>query len=184
MALGVTEPIALTNAREAWAFLVAQAVKIGAFWALSLLVLEPIYQQLYNSGGGLLIPAISIMLGAVFLVATLPLFLWLRALFGGVAVWDHEHDFTTSRHEIGAYLIGCAAVVVIVTAISYWYVIFIHVPRRPSGYIGYIPPFNLAHWGGLAVGLLALFAALRREFLRRVQRRIDAQRTAARRRKA
>jgi hypothetical protein len=183
MALGVTEPIELTNAREVWAFLFAQALKIAAFYVLSLLVLEPFYQTLYNTGGALLIPAISIALSAVFLVAALPLFLWFRGLLGGVAVWDHEHDFTTSRLEIGAYLIGCAAVIVIVTAVSYWYVIFIHVPRRPSGYIGYIPPFNLAHWGGIAVGLLALFAALRREFLRRVQRRIAAERAAARRRK-
>src|SRR5689334_13721271 len=115
MALGVMQPIELTNAREVWAFLFAQAVKIGAFWMLSLLVLEPLYQRLYNSGSALLIPAISIGLGAVFLVAALPLFLWFRALLGGVSGWDHEHDFTTSRLEIGAYLIGCAAVILIVT---------------------------------------------------------------------
>ena len=178
------QPIELTNAREVWAFLFAQAIRIAAFYVLSVFVLEPLYITIFESGGALLIPAISIGVSAIFLVAVLPLFLWFRALLGGVAIWDHEHDFTTSRLEIGAYLLGVAAVILIVTVISYWYVIFINVPRRPSGYVGYIPPFNLAHWGGIAVGLLALFAGLRREFLRRVQRRLAAQRLAARRRRA
>src|SRR5262249_739201 len=114
--------VELTNSQKTTAFFVARTLLIAAFYVINPLLLAPLYMQLARSGGASFIALVSTGTSLVLWLATLLLFLALRAGFGSapamVAEHSHQDAMTTSNAEIGAFLIAVPIVIGVLWALN------------------------------------------------------------------
>lgn len=157
-----------TNLPEVGAFIVSQALRIGGQYALSTLVLVPLYRRIAASGGALWITPIAIAGSALIIAAAFPVFLWLRALFGAVpgivAARGAERKFVTSGAEVGAYALGGVIVIALSAVVNYAIIVHIFMALRSAGMEYFFIAVSLALSSLYALVFLGLFVALRRGF--------------------
>ena len=155
----------LTNSREATAFFVARAIAVAIFYAINPLLLAPLYMQLVRSGGGSLIAFVSTGASFVLWLATLLLFLALRAGFGGVptmvAGQGRRDVMTTSAGEIGSFLIAVLIVMAAVWAFTTFVLAGVYASFRQSGQMFLVLPVSIGVSAVSAVVFFLLFIAMR-----------------------
>src|SRR5262245_4120329 len=107
----------LTNGGELGAFFLARAIVVVLLMVGSPFVLSPIYVQLYQTGGAVLMTIATMSVSVLAWLITLVLFLVFRGGFGAVptmVVGNGRRDaVTSSGGEIGAYLIAVLIVLVV-----------------------------------------------------------------------
>ena len=158
----------LTNWREAAAFFLAQAAKIAVGYFLAGMVFSPLYLWLYRAGGMPLMYVGTTGVGALMILAALPLFLLLRAVLAGVppivAAALKDPGFVSSGAEIGAYLLTALIVLVLNLIVFYLVSLHLYVPLRASGNAALILPIALTISTVIALIFFVIFIALRRGF--------------------
>src|SRR5215469_9169016 len=101
----------LTNGREVAAYAIAQVVKIVVVYAISYSgLMSPVYVTAGRIGGQLGVLFAGSIFSTFWGAAAFPLFLLLRAGFGGVPtlIGERRGAFTTSGGEIGAFAVAFA----------------------------------------------------------------------------
>jgi len=155
--------VGLTNSREATAFFVARAIAVAIFYVINPLLLAPLYMELVRAGNANLIALVSTGVSLVLWLATLLLFLALRAGFGGVPamVAARRDAMTTSGAEIGSFLIAMLIVMAILWALTTFVMTGVYAALRQSGQMFLVLPVSISVSVVSAIVFFLLFIAMR-----------------------
>ncbi len=155
----------LTNSREIAAFFVARAIIIMAYFAVSPLVLAPLYATLFRSGGAALMTLATTSITFVVWVITLLLFIALRGGFGGVppmvAGYGQRDAATSSAGEIAAFLLGALIVMVAMWPLTGFVLAGIYTSLRQGGHVILITPVAMGVSAAASAVFFLLFVAIR-----------------------
>ena len=156
------ERAVLTNSREVIAFFVARAGIVAIYFAVTPMLLAPLYAQVARSGGFHLSTVVSTGIGVATWLLTLLLFLALRAAFGGVPpAVGRRNAVTTSAAEIGAFLLAAMIVMTAVSAFTVFALTGIYGWLQRSGGTMWMRPVAFAVSAVSAVVFLLIFTAFR-----------------------
>jgi uncharacterized membrane protein YhaH (DUF805 family) len=155
----------LTNSREAGAFFLARAIIVAIMFLATPYVFSPIYMQLLQVGGPILMTVGTLSISFLAYLLTLALFLVFRGGFGGVpprvAGYGRRDAVTSSAGEIGAYLIAVLIVMVLVSIFTGAVLTAVYVSLRQSGQMSWAVPISLSVSAVSAVVLFLIFIAIR-----------------------
>lgn len=161
-------PDSATNLRELVALIATHAIRIAVQFMLATAVLSGVYRELVAHGHAIWITPLSLAVSAVASLLSLPLFLALRAGFGGVPAlaggFGREYSFATTGPEIGAYLLAVAIGLVEAAIVNGFAFGRLYVALQASGHRELIQPVALAAAAGHALIFVAIFVGLRRGF--------------------
>jgi hypothetical protein len=134
-----------TNPGEVVAYFFAQAIRLALVYALAQPVLLPFYKSLGTNAPMVTIAAFCV--GAVALWLCFPLFLALRAGFGGVPAFvapERRRAFATSVPEIGAYAVIVLIGLVLSRVVSAMVMTQLYMSLRAAGQMALLTPINIA----------------------------------------
>src|SRR5262249_25082199 len=140
-----------------------RGILVAIYFVINPFVLAPLYMALARLGGASLMAftGISVLLW----LATLLLFLALRAGFGGVPAMVARHGrrdaMTTSGAEIGAFLIAVLIVMVALWALTTFVLAGVYASFRQSNQMYLVLPVSIGMSVVSAVVFFLLFIALR-----------------------
>ena len=158
--------VRLTNWGEAGGFSLARAIMAAVSYFLASMVLAPFYMGLLHSCRRVLMTMAASGVGALMWLATLLLFLLLRALFGGVpqivAPQARRRAFTSSSGEVAAYIVTSLVVLVILTAFNNKVIFGVYSSLRVNGRTDLVAPVALTVLATTAVSFFVMFVVLRR----------------------
>jgi len=155
----------LTNAGEAGAFFLARAIIVAVLMVGSPYVLSPLYFQLYQAGGAVLMTVATLSVSFIAWLLTLLLFIVFRSGFGAVpamvAGQGRRDAVTSSAGEIGAFLIAIVIVMVVFYIVNAFVLVGIYGFLRQSGQMYLVPAVSIATAIVTAIVFFLLFIALR-----------------------
>ena len=158
----------LTNAGEAGAFFLARAIIVAVLMVGSPYVLSPLYFQLYQAGGAVLMTVATLSVSFIAWLLTLLLFIVFRSGFGAVpamvAGQGRRDAVTSSAGEIGAFLIAIVIVMVVFYVVNAFILVGIYGSLRQSGQMYLVPAVSIATAIVTAIVFFLLFIALRGAF--------------------
>jgi len=155
----------LTNAGEVGAFFLARAIIVVSLMVGGPFLLTPIYMQLYQAGGAILMTIATTSVSVLAWLLTLVLFLVFRAGFGAVpamVVGNGRRDVVTSSGgEIGAFLIAVLVVMGAFYVFNAFVLAGVYSSLRQSGQMYLVMPISIATGIVIAIVFFLLFIAVR-----------------------
>ena len=155
----------LTNAGEVGAFFLARAIIVAVLMVGSPFLLSPLYMQLYQAGGAVLMTVATLSVSFIGWLLTLVLFIVFRSGFGAVpamvAGQGRRDAVTSSAGEIGAYLIALLIVMGVFYVINTFVLVGVYTSLRQSGQMFLAMPLSIAIAVVTAVVFFLLFIAVR-----------------------
>jgi len=143
--------------------------RAAVLYLLTPTVLLPFYQRLSHTGD-VLVYVGTLSVGALMWLATLLLFLLLRALFGGVpatmAPQDRRHAFTSSGRKIAAYILASLYALIIFSVFNERVLLGFYSALRVNGQTDLGVPIIRIVLITAAVVFFLIFGALRRAILK------------------
>jgi uncharacterized membrane protein YhaH (DUF805 family) len=157
--------VRLTNSREVAAFFVTRAIIIAIYFAVTPLLLAPLFSAMFRSGGVPLMTLATTSVTFVTWMITLLLFIALRGGFGGVppmvAGYGRPDAVTSSGGEIGAFLLSVLIVMAAQWALAVFVLAGIYASLRQSGNLILIMPIGIGVSVVFSVVFFLLFIAIR-----------------------
>jgi len=138
----------LTNAGEVGAFFLARAIIVAVLMVGTPYLLTPIYMQLFQSGGAMLVTVINLSVSFLAWLLTFLLFIVLRGAFGAVPPMVRGHGrgdaVTSSAGEIGAFLIAVLIVMAAFYILNAFVLVGAYAWLRRSGQMYLMVPMSIA----------------------------------------
>ena len=153
----------LTNSGEIAGFFLARAIVVVLMAVAAPFVLSPLYFQLFQAGGAILLALATHSVNFVAWLVTLMLFVLLRSGFGGVPprVAGRRDAVTSSGGEIAAFLIAVLIVMIAVAAFTRFVLVDFYVALQRSGQVILVVPISLAVSAVASVVFFLIFIAVR-----------------------
>jgi uncharacterized membrane protein YhaH (DUF805 family) len=155
----------LTNAGEVGAFFLARAIIVALLMVGTPFLLSPLYFQLFQTGGAVLMMVATLSVSFLAWLVTLLLFLVFRSGFGAVPAMvagpGRRDAVTSSAGEIGAYLIALLIVMVASSVLNGFVLGGVYASLRQSGQMYLVMPLSIAVSIVTAVVFFLLFIAVR-----------------------